>query len=81
MLVGGVVGGLSVEVDESARGKSRGLDPGQGPYLLVRHLLDAAAMGLFLWDCYLSDGQRRCIAARLRMPGDLGRARLFGSAA
>ncbi|MFF4509081.1 CRISPR-associated helicase Cas3' [Streptomyces sp. NPDC001401] len=69
--------GPSVEVDESAWGKARGLDPAFGPYPLVRHLLDAAAVALFLWDRYLSDGQRRCIAAGLGMPGDPGRARLW----
>ncbi|MEV0469279.1 CRISPR-associated helicase Cas3' [Streptomyces prunicolor] len=62
-------------VDESAWGKSRGLDPDLPPYPLVRHLLDAAAMALFLWDRYLSESQRRCIAAGLGMTGDPGRAR------
>ncbi|MFJ3637644.1 HD domain-containing protein [Streptomyces sp. NPDC090112] len=44
------------------------------PYPLVRHLLDAAGMALFLWDEYLSDNQRRCIAAGFGLSGDLGRA-------
>ncbi|MFG2703158.1 CRISPR-associated helicase Cas3' [Streptomyces sp. NPDC048386] len=66
---------LSVDVDESAWGKARGLDPELPPYPLVRHLLDAAAMALFLWDRYLSESQRRCITAGLGMAGDLGRAR------
>ncbi|MFH9691020.1 type I-E CRISPR-associated endoribonuclease Cas2 [Streptomyces sp. NPDC017413] len=39
-------------VDESVWGKSRGLDPALPPYPLVRHLLDAAAMALHLWDVY-----------------------------
>ncbi|WP_307822014.1 CRISPR-associated helicase Cas3' [Streptomyces coffeae] len=61
--------------DESAWGKSRGLDPSLLPYPLVRHLLDAAAMALHLWDRYLSESQRRCIAAGLGLGRDLGRAR------
>ncbi|MGD3109460.1 CRISPR-associated helicase Cas3' [Streptomyces sp. YGL11-2] len=65
----------AVEVDESAWGKARGLDPALPPYPLVRHLLDAAAMALFLWDRYLSESQRRSIAAGLGMGDDLGRAR------
>ncbi|MGW3649204.1 CRISPR-associated helicase Cas3' [Streptomyces sp. NPDC000878] len=69
--------GASAEVDESAWGKARGLDRELGPYPLVRHLLDAAAVALFLWDHYLSEGQRLCIAAGLGMPGDPGRARLW----
>ncbi|MFI6359822.1 CRISPR-associated helicase Cas3' [Streptomyces sp. NPDC050743] len=56
-------------------GKSRGLDLRLPPYPLVRHLLDAAAMALHLWDVYLSDGQRRGIAAGLGLVGDWGRAR------
>ncbi|MEV0370563.1 CRISPR-associated helicase Cas3' [Streptomyces sp. NPDC050636] len=62
-------------MDESAWGKARGLDPELPPYPLVRHLLDTAAMALFLWDRYLSEGQRGCIAAGLGMAGDLARAR------
>ncbi|WP_329295604.1 CRISPR-associated helicase Cas3' [Streptomyces pseudovenezuelae] len=62
-------------VDESAWGKARGLDPVLPPYPLVRHLLDAAAMALFLWDWYLSESQRRCIAVGLGMTGDPARAR------
>ncbi|ULR48559.1 CRISPR-associated helicase Cas3' [Streptomyces deccanensis] len=69
------MGGQFGVVDESVWGKSRGLDRELGPYPLVRHLLDAAAVALFLWDRYLSEGQRRCIAAGLGMPGDPGRAR------
>ncbi|MFR9795110.1 CRISPR-associated helicase Cas3' [Streptomyces sp. MS06] len=56
--------GLSV-LDESAWGKSRGLDPDCAPYPLVRHLLDAAAMAACLWDVYLSENQRRAVAAGL----------------
>lgn len=61
-----------VEPDETVWGKSRGLDY---PYPLVRHLLDAAALALHLWEEFLSLGQRRHIAAGLGMPGDLERAR------
>ncbi|MEV5434463.1 CRISPR-associated helicase Cas3' [Streptomyces sp. NPDC052682] len=64
-----------LSVDESAWGKARGLDPELPPYPLVRHLLDAAAAALFLWDRYLSESQRLCIAAGLGMAGDLARAR------
>ncbi|WP_330237332.1 HD domain-containing protein [Streptomyces sp. NBC_00566] len=46
-------------------GKSRELDPDLPAYPLVRHLLDAAAMALHLWDVYLSANQRRSIAAGL----------------
>ncbi|WP_369387174.1 CRISPR-associated helicase Cas3' [Streptomyces sp. CG1] len=66
---------LSVEVDETAWGKARGLDPELPPYPLVRHLLDAAAVALFLWDRYLSESQRRCIAEGMGIAGDLGQAR------
>ncbi|MFJ8364585.1 CRISPR-associated helicase Cas3' [Streptomyces sp. NPDC093984] len=52
-------------LDESAWGKSRGLDTECPPYPLVRHLLDAAAMAVHLWDVYLSENQRRAIAAGL----------------
>ncbi|WP_206191144.1 HD domain-containing protein, partial [Streptomyces niveiscabiei] len=45
-----VMGKAFVEVDESLWGKSRGLDTAFPVYPLVRHLLDAAAMALFLWD-------------------------------
>jgi CRISPR-associated endonuclease/helicase Cas3 len=62
-------------VDESAWGKWRGLDPLFGPYPLVRHLLDAAAMALFLWDRYLSESQRRSIVRDLGLEGEPGRAR------
>ncbi|MER6695513.1 HD domain-containing protein, partial [Streptomyces minutiscleroticus] len=62
-------------VDESVWGKSRGLDPGLPPYPLVRHLLDAAAMALHLWDVYLSAGQRRSIAEGLHLADEPGRAR------
>lgn len=58
--------------DETVWGKSRGLD---WPYPLVRHLLDAAALALQLWDEFLSLGQRRHIAAGLGMADDLERAR------
>jgi CRISPR-associated endonuclease/helicase Cas3 len=63
------------QVDETVWGKSKGLDPQLPPYPLVRHLLDAAAMALFLWDSYLSDGQRRAIAAGLGLAQELKRAR------
>ncbi|MEU7428797.1 CRISPR-associated helicase Cas3' [Streptomyces sp. NPDC040750] len=52
-------------LDESAWGKSRGLDGDGPPYPLVRHLLDAAAMALHLWDVYLSANQRRAVASGL----------------
>lgn len=61
--------------DESAWGKSRGLDPLLPPYPLVRHLLDAAAMALWIWDRYLSVNQRRCIADGLGLADDHERAR------
>lgn len=63
------------KVDESLWGKSRGLDPARPPYPLVRHLLDAAAMALFLWDRYLSENQRRAVAAGLGCGQDMERAR------
>ncbi|MFE4291438.1 CRISPR-associated helicase Cas3' [Streptomyces sp. NPDC056647] len=62
-------------MDESLWGKSRGLDLELPPYPLVRHLLDAAAMALFLWDCYLSDNQRGSIAAGLDLADEPDRAR------
>ncbi|MGW0885536.1 CRISPR-associated helicase Cas3' [Streptomyces sp. NPDC002671] len=52
-------------LDESVWGKSRGLDREGAPYPLVRHLLDAAAMAVHLWDVYLSENQRRAIAGGL----------------
>ncbi|AZK97016.1 MULTISPECIES: CRISPR-associated helicase Cas3' [Streptomyces] len=61
--------------DESIWAKSRGLDPGLPPYPLVRHLADAAAMALHLWDVYLSDGQRRTIERGLGLAGEPERAR------
>ncbi|WP_189135443.1 CRISPR-associated endonuclease Cas3'' [Wenjunlia tyrosinilytica] len=61
-------------VDESAWGKSRGLDR---PYPLVRHLLDAAAMALYLWDHYLSGNQRRSIAVGLGAEADPAQARVL----
>lgn len=66
---------LVESVDESAWGKWRGLDPEFGPYPLVRHLLDAAAMVLFLWDHYLSQSQRACISRDLGLEDEPGRAR------
>ncbi|MFI6019032.1 CRISPR-associated helicase Cas3' [Streptomyces sp. NPDC051287] len=66
-------------VDESVWGKARGLDPGLPPYPLVRHLLDAAAVALFLWDRYLSEGQRLCIARGLGLAANPGRARGFAA--
>ncbi|MFJ6934772.1 CRISPR-associated helicase Cas3' [Streptomyces sp. NPDC101132] len=66
-----------LDPDQSLWGKARGLDEALPPYPLVRHLLDAAAVALFLWDEYLSESQRRCIAAGLGLPDDLGRARLL----
>ncbi|MFT9478710.1 CRISPR-associated helicase Cas3' [Streptomyces sp. Mo3] len=62
-------------LDESAWGKSRGLDPERPPYPLVRHLLDAAAMALHLWDVYLSENQRVRIAEGTGLGGELERAR------
>lgn len=59
-------------LDESVWGKSRGLD---WPYALARHLLDAAALALCLWDDFLSDGQRAHVAAGLGVPDDLDEAR------
>ncbi|MFI1420266.1 CRISPR-associated endonuclease Cas3'' [Streptomyces sp. NPDC020731] len=56
-------------------GKSRGLDPGLPPYPLIRHLLDAAAMALHLWDVYLSENQRVRIAEGMGLAGELERAR------
>ncbi|MFJ5560440.1 CRISPR-associated helicase Cas3' [Streptomyces sp. NPDC093250] len=61
--------------DESVWGKSRGLDPGLPPYPLIRHLLDAAAMALHLWDVYLSENQRVRIAEGMGLAGELERAR------
>ncbi|WP_311136984.1 CRISPR-associated helicase Cas3' [Streptomyces griseomycini] len=56
-------------------GKSRGLDSGLPPYPLIRHLLDAAAMALHLWDVYLSENQRVRIAEGMRLAGEPERAR------
>ncbi|WP_406729525.1 CRISPR-associated helicase Cas3' [Streptomyces sp. GD-15H] len=61
--------------DESVWGKSRGLDPGLAPYPLIRHLLDAAAMALHLWDVYLSQNQRVRIADGMGLAGERERAR------
>ncbi|WP_371787906.1 CRISPR-associated helicase Cas3' [Streptomyces griseoaurantiacus] len=61
--------------DETVWGKSRGLDPELPPYPLVRHLLDAAAMALHLWDVYLSDNQRRSIAIGLGLATEPDEAR------
>ncbi|MFF1560976.1 CRISPR-associated helicase Cas3' [Streptomyces sp. NPDC058279] len=49
------------EVDQSLWGKARGLEG--MTYPVVRHLLDAAAMALTLWDEYLTDNQRAVISA------------------
>ncbi|MFD9534687.1 CRISPR-associated helicase Cas3' [Streptomyces sp. NPDC060010] len=49
------------EPDESLWAKARGLDGVRYP--LVRHLLDAAAMAMFLWDAYLAEGQRAVISS------------------
>lgn len=62
-------------LDESVWGKSRGLDPALPPYPLVRHLLDAAAMALHLWDVYLAGNQRARIADGMGLAGELDRAR------
>jgi CRISPR-associated endonuclease/helicase Cas3 len=51
------------------------LDPGLRPYPLVRHLLDAAAMALHLWDAYLAENQRVRIAEGMGLAGQAGRAR------
>ncbi|MGI5397626.1 CRISPR-associated helicase Cas3' [Streptomyces sp. CA-251251] len=56
-------------------GKSRGLDPGLPPYPLVRHLLDASAMALHLWDVFLTGSQRVQIAEGMGLAGRLERAR------
>ncbi|MFF1477132.1 CRISPR-associated endonuclease Cas3'' [Streptomyces sp. NPDC058301] len=61
--------------DESVWGKARGLDPALPPYPLVRHLLDASAMTLHLWDHFLSENQRRCIAAGMGLEHDVPHAR------
>ncbi|MGW9375017.1 CRISPR-associated helicase Cas3' [Streptomyces xanthophaeus] len=50
-----------VELDESLWAKARGL--GGEQYPLVRHLLDSAAMAMFLWDEYLTESQRVVICA------------------
>lgn len=63
------------EPDQSLWGKARGLDQELAPYPLVRHLLDAAAVALFLWDEHLSENQRRCIAAGWGLSQDLRRSR------
>ncbi|MEU2296553.1 CRISPR-associated helicase Cas3' [Streptomyces antibioticus] len=68
-------GVLGERPDESVWGKSRGLDPGLPPYPLVRHLLDAAAMALHLWDVYLSGNQRRSIAEGMGLAGEPDKAR------
>ncbi len=62
-------------VDESVWGKARGLDPALPPYPLVRHLLDAAAMALHLWDVYLAGNQRARIADGMGLVGEPDRAR------
>ncbi|MEU2026822.1 CRISPR-associated helicase Cas3' [Streptomyces sp. NPDC016469] len=62
-------------LDESVWGKSRGLDPELPPYPLARHLLDAAAMALHLWDVYLSANQKKRIADGMDLAGELNRAR------
>ncbi|MFF7876044.1 HD domain-containing protein [Streptomyces californicus] len=62
-------------VDESVWGKARGLDPALPPYPLVRHLLDAAAMALHLWDVYLAENQRVRIADGMGLAGEPDRAR------
>ncbi|MEW2625785.1 CRISPR-associated helicase Cas3' [Streptomyces sp. NPDC048106] len=62
-------------LDESLWGKSRGLDPQLPPYPLVRHLLDAAAMALCLWDVFLSENQRARIAEGMGLAEEPERAR------
>lgn len=62
--------------DETVWGKSRGLDPELPPYPLIRHLLDAAAMAMHLWDVYLFGNQRLRIADELGLAGELERARV-----
>ncbi|MGW5788072.1 CRISPR-associated helicase Cas3' [Streptomyces sp. NPDC003757] len=61
--------------DESVWGKARGLDAGLPPYPLVRHLLDAAAMALHLWDVFLSENQRVRVAEGMGLTGRPDRAR------
>ncbi|MFC7216852.1 CRISPR-associated helicase Cas3' [Streptomyces polyrhachis] len=63
-----------VDPDETVWGKSRGLDPDLPAYPLVRHLLDAAAMALFLWDHYLAENQRAAIAEGFGLSDDHDRA-------
>lgn len=48
-------------------GKKRGL---KSPYLLVDHLLDAAAAGQALWELHVTSGVRRWLAAELGMTED-----------
>ncbi|MFE3267088.1 CRISPR-associated helicase Cas3' [Streptomyces sp. NPDC059215] len=61
--------------DETVWGKSRGLDPRLSAYPLVRHLLDAAAVALYLWDHCLAENQRHAIAEGFGLAEDLGQAR------
>lgn len=61
--------------DESVWGKSRGLPLDLPPYPLIRHLLDAAAMALHLWDGYLSENQRVRIAEGMGLEDAPERAR------
>ncbi|MFF5488784.1 CRISPR-associated helicase Cas3' [Streptomyces virginiae] len=63
------------EPDQTLWGKARGLEEALPPYPVVRHLLDAAAMALFLWDRYLSENQRSCIAVGFGLGDDPERAR------
>ncbi|MGW7466994.1 CRISPR-associated helicase Cas3' [Streptomyces xantholiticus] len=61
--------------DESVWGKSRGLHLDRLPYSLIRHLLDAAAMALHLWDAYLSENQRVRVLEGMGLEGEPERAR------
>ncbi|MFE2283314.1 HD domain-containing protein [Streptomyces sp. NPDC059443] len=63
------------EPDQTLWGKARGLDEALPPYPVVRHLLDAAAIGPFLWDWYLSENQCSSIAAGFGLGGESERAR------
>lgn len=73
VLEGGLVGEWEAP-DESVWGKSRGLDPAAAPYPLIRHLVDAAAMALHLWDAWLSENQRVRIAEGMGLPVEEARA-------
>ncbi|WP_443065496.1 HD domain-containing protein [Streptomyces sp. NBC_00536] len=66
------------EPDQTLWEKARRLAEVLPPYPVVRHLLDAAAMTLFLWDRGLSGNQRRCIAVAFDLGDEPERARTLG---